>query len=63
MVFRKAFLSNKGILFFQITVSPFKKFNPVKKKSLCKRIHSIKQTHSVKDEFDFQFSFATNEQV
>ena len=43
-------------------VSPFKKFNSVKKKSLCKKIHSLKQTHSVKDQFYFQFSFATNEQ-
>ena len=36
---------------------------------LLKKIHSVKifilfkQTHSVKDEFYFQFSFATNEQV
>ena len=35
----------------------------MKKNSLCKKIHSVKQTHSVKDEFYFQFSFATNEQV
>ena len=31
--------------------------------SLCKKLHSVKQTHSVKDEFNFQLSFATNEQV
>ena len=35
----------------------------MKKNSLCKKIHSVKQTYSVKDEFYFQFSFATNEQV
>ena len=35
----------------------------MKKNSLCKKIHSVKQAHSVKDEFYFQFSSATNEQV
>ena len=54
------------IFFFckkRIFVSPFKKFNSVKKNFLCKKMHPLKQTHSVKLEFYFQFSFATNEQV
>ena len=40
-----------------------------KKLNLLKKINSVKifilfkQTHPVKDEFYFQFSFATNEQV
>ena len=42
-------------------VSPFKKCNSVKKRSLCKKIYSVKQAHSVNNEFYFQFSFATNE--
>ena len=57
------FFSKKVICLKQIYVSLFKKFNSVKKKSLCKKIHSVKQTHSVKHEFYFQFSFATNERV
>ena len=35
----------------------------LKKIPLCKKIHFGKQTHYVKDEFNFQFNFATNEQV
>ena len=35
----------------------------LKEISLCKKIHSGKQTHYVKDQFNFQFSFATNEQI
>ena len=57
------FFPKKVICSKQIFVSPFKKFNSVKKNSLCKKFHSLKQAHSVKDEFYFQFSFATNEQV
>ena len=57
------FFSNKVIYLKNIFVSPFKKFNPVKKNSLCEKINSVEQTHSVKDDFYFQFSFATNEQV
>ena len=57
------FFPEKVICSKQIFVSPFKKFNSVKKNSLCKKIYSVKQTHSVKHEFYFQFSFATNEQV
>ena len=44
-------------------VSPFKKFNSIKKNSLYKKINSVNETHSVKDEFYFQFSFATNKQI
>ena len=43
------FLSNKNIYLKQIFASPSKKFNSVKKISLCKKIRSGKQTHSVKD--------------
>ena len=32
----------------------------LKKKSLCKNIHSVKQTHSVKHEFYFQFNFVSD---
>ena len=57
------FFSNRVIYSKSIFVTPFKKFNSVKKNSLCKKIHSVRQNHSIKDEFYFQFSFATNEQV
>ena len=66
MIFTKTLLFSVKVFFFQINylfTSPFKKFNSVKKNPLCKKIHFVKQTHSLKDEFYFQFSFATNEQV
>ena len=54
----------KNFILLSKKLSPFKTFNSEKtKNSLCKKLHSVKQTHSVKDEFYFQFSFATNEQV
>ena len=44
--------------------SPFKKFNSIKKKIRSVKIFILfKQAHSVKDQFYFQFSFATNEQI
>ena len=57
MIFKKKSFSNKGICLKKIFVSPFKKFNSVKKNQ------SVKQMYSVKDELYFQFSFATNEHV
>ena len=56
------FFSNKVIYSNKIFVSPFKNLTLFKKNSLCKNI-LFKQSHSVKDEFYFQFSFATKEQV
>ena len=60
------FLS-KNLFFFQ---RKYVYFYPLSKNLiLLKKFPSVKifimfkQTHSVKDEFDFQFSFATNEQV
>ena len=63
MTFTKKFFSKKVVCLKSVFVSPFKKFNSVKKNLLCEKIHSLKQTHSVKQNFYFQFSFATNEQV
>ena len=53
--------SNNVIYLRQVFVSPFIKFNSVKKKihSVKKLILFVKQTHSVKDKFHFQFSFVT----
>ena len=67
---KNIFLS-KSLFFFQIKLYiqnkylyPLsKKINSVKKISLWKIFILFKQTLSVKDEFYFQFSFATNEQV
>ena len=53
----KLFIQNRYLYPLSKTLILFKKV------SLCKKIHSVKQTHSVKDEFYFQCSFATNEQV
>ena len=44
-------------------VSPLKKFNYFQKIFLYIKTSFCKTTHSVKDELNFQFSFATNEQV
>ena len=68
MIFTKIlFFSVKIFFFFQIK---YVYFYPLSKNLiLLKKFPSVKifimfkQTHSVKDEFDFQFSFATNEQV
>ena len=65
------FLSKNLFFFFQIKLCIQNKYlYPLSKNLiLLKKIHSVKifilfkQTHSVKDEFYFQFSFATNEQV
>ena len=69
--FYKNFVFLSKNIFFQIKLFILNKYlYPLsknlfllKKSSLCKKIHSVKQTRSVKDEFYFQFSFATNEQV
>ena len=52
--FYKNFIFLSKNLFFNkvihskcIFVSPFKKFNSVKKNSLCKKIHFVKQSHSI----------------
>ena len=68
MIFTKIlFFSVKIFFFCQIK---YVYFYPLSKNLiLLKKFPSVKifimfkQTHSVKDEFDFQFSFATNEQV
>ena len=65
------FLSKNLFFFFQIKLCIQNKYlYPLSKNLiLLKKIHSVKifilfkQTHSVKDEFYFQFSFATNKQV
>ena len=64
------FFSVKIFFFYQIKLfienkylCPLSKHLILLKISPCKKNHSVKQTHSVKDEFYFQFSFATNEQV
>ena len=70
MIFTKILFFSVQIFFFQISVCIQNKYlyplskNLIllKKISLCKNI-LFKQPHSVKDEFYFQFSFATNEQV
>ena len=73
MIFTKIlFYSVKIFFFFQIELCIQNKYLYLLSKNLIllkKKIHSVKifilfkQTHSVKDEFYFQFSFATNEQV
>ena len=70
MIFTKILFFSVKIFFFQIKLCIQNKYlYPLSKKlillqknALCKNI-LFKQTHSVKDEFYFQFSFATNEQV
>ena len=62
--FRKIFFFKKSCLCkINIFVSPFKKFNSVKKTSSVKNSILKKLTHSVKHECYYQFRFATNEQV
>ena len=61
--FYKKNFSKKVVCLKSVFVSLSKKFNSVKKNLLCEKIHSLKQTHSAKQNFYFQFSFATNEQV
>ena len=69
--FYKNFIFLSKNLFFLITLFIQNEYlYPLSKNLiLLKKIHSVKifilfkQTHSVKDEFYFQFSFATNEQV
>ena len=72
MIFTKTlFFSVKIFSFFQIKLCIQNKYLYPYSKNLIllKKIHSIKifipfkRTHSVKEEFYFQFSFATNEQV
>ena len=73
MIFTKIlFFSVKIFFFFQIELCIQNKYLYLLSKNLIllkKKIHSVKifilfkQTHSVKDEFYFQFSFATNELV
>ena len=38
---KNLFFSNRVMYSKKIFLSPFKKFNSVKKKSLCKNIHSV----------------------
>ena len=57
------FLS-KIFFFFQIKLCIQNKYlYPLSKNLILLKFILFKQTHSVKDEFYFQFSFATNEQV
>ena len=55
--FIKLFIQNKYL--YPLS----KKLNLLKKNHSVKIFILFKQTHSVKDEFYFQFSFATNGQV
>ena len=64
------YLSKKNFFFLIKLFIQNKYLYPLSKKlNLLKKIHSVKifilfkQTQPVKDEFYFQFSFATNEQV
>ena len=69
--YKNLMILSKNLFFFQIKLCIENKYlYPLSKNLiLLKKIHSVKifilfkQTHSVKDEFYFQFSFATNEQV
>ena len=71
MIFTKILFFSVKKFFFQLKLCIQNKYlYPLSKNLiLLKKIHSVKifilfkQTHSVKDEFYFQFSFATNEQV
>ena len=66
MIFAKILFFSVKIFFFQIKLCLQNKYlYPLSKKQFNSvRIFILfKQTHSVKDEFYFQFSFATNEQV
>ena len=60
---KNLFFSNRVMYSKKIFLSPFKKFNSVKKNHSVKIFILFKQTHSVQNEFYFQFSFTTNEQV
>ena len=58
------FLSKNLFFFFQIKLCIQNKYlYPLSKNLILLKFILFKQTHSVKDEFYFQFSFATNEQV
>ena len=69
--FKKTLIISVKFFFFLIKLFIQNKYlYPLSKKlNLLKKINSVKifilfkQTHPVKDEFYFQFSFATNEQV
>ena len=71
MIFMKNFFFSVKTFFFQIKLCFQNKYlYPLSKNLiLLIKFHSVKifillkQTHSVKDEFYFQFSFATNKQV
>ena len=71
MTFTKILFLSVKIFFFQIKLCIQNKYlySLPKNLILLKKIHSVKtfilfkQIHSVKDEFYFQFSFTTNEQV
>ena len=70
--YKKFIFLSKSLFFFFLNLCIQNKYLYLLSKNLIllkKKIHSVKifilfkQTHSVKDEFYFQFSFATNEQV
>ena len=70
MIFTKTlFFSVKIFFLIKLFIQNVYLYPLSKNLILLKKIHSVKifilfkQTHSVKDEFYFQFSFATNEQV
>ena len=71
MIFMKKIFFSVKTFFFQIKLCFQNKYlYPLSKNLiLLIKFHSVKifillkQTHSVKDEFYFQFSFATNKQV
>ena len=62
--FYKNFIFLSKNLFFRIKLCIQNKYlYPLSKNLILLKFILFKQTHSVKDEFYFQFSFATNEQV
>ena len=62
--FYKSFIFLSKNFFFQIKLCIQNKYlYPLSKNLILLKFILFKQTHSVKDEFYFQFSFATNEQV
>ena len=64
MIFTKILFFSVKIFFFQIKLCIQNKYlYPLSKNLILLKFILFKQTHSVKDEFYFQFSFATNEQV
>ena len=63
-LFTKILFFSVKIFFFQIKLCIQNKYlYPLSKNLILLKFILFKQTHSVKDEFYFQFSFATNEQV